>query len=328
MLLFHTPKGEYNTLEKSAGGFIKIFLREVIKMAFQIPNCAICAEITLDLDAVPGFKTVHCKQNDAGSRYIKVIPQKNGVNWLPGAAAALLRVTKPDDTSVVTDCTVESGGTYALLPANALSDPGVARADILYYDGTSQIGTATFFIVIEESSAPVGSVVSPESAEPIYKVLGLIKELESAVHSRVLTVWQDDNDPFWQTFYAEDSTNFSFYKYPPVFDGEKFRFADDTCESGSAEDAYEDGYLYFITGGDEDETFCKLKKEDGVYGYDRYAHLFAEASEWLEIEEAAAERASLKAGEAATSAFNALDNYNKTKALYDALAAAFPERFA
>lgn len=296
-------------------------------MSFTIPNCAFCAELTLDLDAIPTTKCVHCKQSDAGSRFIKIIPQKNGTDWLPADAAALLRITKPDTTTAVADCTVLPTGTFVLLPECVGTEPGVATADVLYYTEDTQIATATFFIIIEESGAATNSIMAPEAAEPLYQALRLIRELEKSIYTRIMTIRDEESDPFWQTFYAEDSTSFSFYKFPPLFDGEKFYFADDTCYSGSADYAYEAGYTYFITDDDEQgATFCKLNKDDGYY-YDRYAHLFTQASEWLEIEEAAAERASLKAGEAATSAYNAQAEYNKAKAIYDELKAAFPERF-
>ena len=117
--------------------------------------------ITLDVSGnyLPYYK--YLKQGDGDSIYIVVTVTQDGVQVIPAEGdTALIRVQKPDNTTVLNECTVNADGTITARITQPMTEAaGLARADISIMGSSEEtLSTVTFFLDIDP--APVGAIES------------------------------------------------------------------------------------------------------------------------------------------------------------------------
>ncbi len=134
-------------------------------------------ELNLDIELEKESQSVHAKQGDSQSRYVKVTLEKDGKPWKPKeGATAVFRALKPDGKSIFNPASIAKDGTVTVeLTEQTLAVPGPVYADICITESGEtgdRISTVTFSIDVER--APLGSRIESESE--IQALIEMVKQ--------------------------------------------------------------------------------------------------------------------------------------------------------
>jgi hypothetical protein len=99
---------------------------------------------------------IYAKQYDKNSRYITVTLM-SAAGQVVVSTSARLNMTKPDDTTIYTNATIESDGSVTFkIPGNVMDLVGVVNCDITVYasanSDTVLLTSSTFYIVVDKSN--------------------------------------------------------------------------------------------------------------------------------------------------------------------------------
>lgn len=139
-------------------------------------------EITLDLNADSVPVLVSAKQADELSRKLKIYLMSDGNEYQPEPdAMVLVRARKPDGTYFVDGAiaTINSNIVEVTLPSSALYTAGRALVDIVLYNGSQYLSTASFILKIQPSPSEVMNMAVPTDGNDYPVFLTLMSALGS-----------------------------------------------------------------------------------------------------------------------------------------------------
>lgn len=107
--------------------------------------------ITLDLSGEQYNPPVTAMQGDKDSRYIIATLTAQGQPYtIPAGATARISVMKPHGECVLNDAEIEENRVKILLTEQILIDFGIARAEVMLFQGAALLSSAVFDLVIRK----------------------------------------------------------------------------------------------------------------------------------------------------------------------------------
>ena len=129
-------------------------------------------EITVAIDDKPPFEYIISKEGEADSRIIKVGFIENNIEYkIPANTTAKIKIYKPDGNKILTDCTITDNKVVCTLSEQMLSAAGVGKGEILLYNNSSVLISATFYIKIVESVYKNHTLISDNDYFSLNKIM-------------------------------------------------------------------------------------------------------------------------------------------------------------
>lgn len=214
--------------------------------------------ITLDLYQVAMYKcaSVHAKQGDDGSRFLRITLTEHGVAYvIPEGATAYFRCRKLDGHSCCNPAVINDDGTITVeLTDQALAVTGLVVADVSLRGADGEILSSVNFSIMVDP-APLGKQIDSASeflalVDMVERGEALIKKLEQGGGSGGVSSWNDLTD---KPFYDETRKG-------------ELSFAD--TSGGAFFDAEALGYRFWKVSG---LVPTRDQAMSGVYEYDALA---------------------------------------------------------
>ena len=144
--------------------------------------------ITLDLSGEQYNPPVTAMQGDKDSRYIIATLTAQGQPYaIPAGATARISVMKPHGECVLNDAEIEENRVKILLTEQILIDFGIARAEVMLFQGASLLSSAVFDLVIQEAAYDRDAIEStPEYqtfVDALAQMQGLTEDVEEVVEN-------------------------------------------------------------------------------------------------------------------------------------------------
>lgn len=141
--------------------------------------------ITLDLSGEQYNPPVTAMQGDKDSRYIIATLTAFGQPYtIPTGTTARISVIKPHGECVLNDAQIEKGNVKILLTEQMLIDSGIARGEVMLFQGTALLSSAVFDLIIQEAAYDRDAIESaPEYntfVDALAKMQGLTEEVQQA----------------------------------------------------------------------------------------------------------------------------------------------------
>lgn len=141
--------------------------------------------ITLDMSGEQYTPPVIAKQGDKDSRYIVATLTVQGQPYtIPTGTTARISVIKPHGECVLNDAQIEKENVKILLTEQMLIDSGIARAEVMLFQGDAVLSSAVFDLIIQEAAYDQKSIESaPEYntfVDALAKMQGLTEESQQA----------------------------------------------------------------------------------------------------------------------------------------------------
>lgn len=129
-------------------------------------------EITVAIDDKPPFEYIISKEGEADSRIIKVGFIENNIEYkIPANTTARIKIYKPDGNKILSDCTIADNKVVCTLSEQMLSAAGVGKGEILLYNNSSVLISATFYIKIVESVYKNHTLISDNDYFSLNKIM-------------------------------------------------------------------------------------------------------------------------------------------------------------
>ena len=147
--------------------------------------------ITLDLSGEQYNPPVTAMQGDKDSRYIIATLTAFGQPYtIPTGATARISVIKPHGECVLNDAQIEKGNVKILLTEQMLIDSGIARGEVMLFQGTALLSSAVFDLIIQEAAYDRDAIEStPEYntfVDALAKMQGLTEEVQQATEEATM----------------------------------------------------------------------------------------------------------------------------------------------
>ena len=144
--------------------------------------------ITLDLSGEQYNPPVTAMQGDKDSRYIIATLTAQGQPYtIPAGATARISVMKPHGECVLNDAEIEENRVKILLTEQILIDFGIARAEVILFQGDKALSSAVFDLVIQEAAYDRDAIEStPEYqtfVDALAQMQGLTEDVEEVVEN-------------------------------------------------------------------------------------------------------------------------------------------------
>lgn len=144
--------------------------------------------ITLDLSGEQYNPPVTAMQGDKDSRYIIATLTAQGQPYtIPAGATARISVMKPHGECVLNDAEIEGNSVKILLTEQILIDFGIARAEVILFQGDKALSSAVFDLVIQEAAYDRDAIEStPEYqtfVDALAQMQGLTEDVEEVVEN-------------------------------------------------------------------------------------------------------------------------------------------------
>ena len=141
--------------------------------------------ITLDLSGEQYNPPVTAMQGDKDSRYIIATLTAFGQPYtIPTGTTARISIIKPHGECVLNDAQIEKGNVKILLTEQMLIDSGIARGEVMLFQGTALLSSAVFDLIIQEAAYDRESIESaPEYntfVDALAEMQGLTEEVQQA----------------------------------------------------------------------------------------------------------------------------------------------------
>ena len=141
--------------------------------------------ITLDLSGEQYNPPVTAMQGDKDSRYIIATLTAFGQPYtIPTGTTARISIIKPHGECVLNDAQIEKGNVKILLTEQTLIDSGIARGEVMLFQGTSLLSSAVFDLIVQEAAYDRDAIEStPEYntfVDALAKMQGLTEEVQQA----------------------------------------------------------------------------------------------------------------------------------------------------
>lgn len=108
--------------------------------------------IKVPIDGAPPFGYIIAKQGEISSRQVEVtLLQNDAVYTIPSGVKARVKYYKPDGNKVINDCTISNNKVIVTYTQQMLAAAGTGFAEIQLYNGSSVLGSATYYTKIAES---------------------------------------------------------------------------------------------------------------------------------------------------------------------------------
>lgn len=174
----------------------------------------VTTNITLDFTKETYPVKVFAKEGDQETRFVRIQPLNNGtVMTLEAGISAKFQATKPDNTTVLDNCTISSGYIIAELTAQVLAVPGIVVAEIGLYKGTQLLSTQTFYVDVKPAAYDENAVVSSDEFNALVDALAQAQHFEDITPRDYLNVSVAVAD--WS---LEGTPTYADYPYVAVID--------------------------------------------------------------------------------------------------------------
>lgn len=138
-------------------------------------------QITLDLIPGPVVKTVSVSQYDTGTRTLQFKIQNDGVDFtIPSGITASIEATKKDLTGFSYPCTISGNTVSVVVQPQMTVFPGKTMCEIVFKQGNDRIGTANFWLKVEDAALNDSTIISETD---IPGIANLSEAMRTAVES-------------------------------------------------------------------------------------------------------------------------------------------------
>ena len=144
-------------------------------------------DITLEVSKPNLFQAIVAKQNDYGSRFLKVTFVNNGEKIeINPALYATINATRPDGLSKKFDSTINEDGTVtAPLTSWILEMPGMVTCDISVMTDTGKLTSTDFSINVNTAACTDDDVSEDENHDVLIDLINEVEALEQEIEEKI-----------------------------------------------------------------------------------------------------------------------------------------------